>query len=476
MGPSAHHYVNVESGTNPQPHQERSARPAPSSSSSLSSKARIALFTAVIAVLSTWIILQRKLLFEVSFTVKSPNSGGDEYDEYGTTTRGYDRHSTAFGYDDTDDSYLHHTSTAYDTLLQATGTGTAAPHVSPTPMPNNNNYASPQPRMIDIILFNNEMELLDLRLNELYHIVDAFVIIESDTTFSGKPKKLYFQEYRKRFEQFASKIHHVVLPAMTSKEYESYASNPTWANEHYTRNKGVSLGLQQVQPKEGDWILLSDLDEIPRPSILRAMKNPDPQSEISSNFVDRSVKEGGAWDLFRLGCRFFYYSYEYYKGIWVGPVVMRYREPESLKARLKAAKSDGDQMKSQKKYMARMGENNWANLGKLMRDGRNEDAATYVDDAGWHCSWCFSRISDVIQKMKSYSHTEHNQAQYETIDWILDHYRRGIDLFERPSDEITVVPENSDIPDYIRFNRNKYVYMLHRYNAPNAGFLDVQKP
>ncbi|KAG0084897.1 hypothetical protein BGZ92_009474 [Podila epicladia] len=326
--------------------------------------------------------------------------------------------------------------------------------------------------MIDIILLNTELDLLEIRLNELFYVVDKFVIIESNITFSGHPKKLHYRENPQRFEKFRHKIHHIELPPIS--EEESKAHNDGWGNEHYTRNKGVEIAIKELQPQEGDWILLSDLDEIPRPSILLAMKYPELGTETTSLFLDHTVSEG-AFDLFRFGCRFYYYSYEYYKGTWMGPVVMRFRERESHLQRIKLTGSESAELKTQKEFMATIGvDDGWTGLGSNMRSARYNDAATMVDDACWHCSWCFSSVAQVIEKSQSYSHSEHNQGQYQEKEWILDHYRRGEDLFERASEEVTIIATNYDIPDYVRYNRRKYLYMLERNGAPNAGFTDVE--
>ena len=44
--------------------------------------------------------------------------------------------------------------------------------------------------IIDSFLFNDEKELLELRLKVLYDYVDKFVIVECDHTFNGESKNL----------------------------------------------------------------------------------------------------------------------------------------------------------------------------------------------------------------------------------------------------------------------------------------------
>ena len=56
----------------------------------------------------------------------------------------------------------------------------------------------------DCFIFFNELDLLEIRLNELKDVVDKFVIVESTETFSKKKKKLYYDENKDkdRFSKF----------------------------------------------------------------------------------------------------------------------------------------------------------------------------------------------------------------------------------------------------------------------------------
>lgn len=76
----------------------------------------------------------------------------------------------------------------------------------------------------------------------------------------------------------------------TDMEAEGYVK--AWGVEAYTRGKGLDMTIRDLQPRKGDWILLSDLDEILRPSILQAMKTPDPASKVDSLFLGRPIAEG----------------------------------------------------------------------------------------------------------------------------------------------------------------------------------------
>lgn len=79
----------------------------------------------------------------------------------------------------------------------------------------------------------------------------------------------------------------------------------------------------------------------------------------------------------------------------------------------------------------------------------------------------------MVGKTRPYSHSEHNQHKYQDQEWILDHYGRGVDLFDRVSEKYTIIPRHYDIPDHVWYNRNRYLYMLERHDKPNGGFIDV---
>jgi hypothetical protein len=117
-------------------------------------------------------------------------------------------------------------------------------------------------RIFDCFTFFNETDLLEIRLNELYEEVDYFVICESTQTFQGQSKRLFFQENRDRFSKFLSKIIHVVVDDMPDTD------NP-WDREHFQRNS-LRRGLVGLEPE--DIVIISDLDEIVRPSTVQELR------------------------------------------------------------------------------------------------------------------------------------------------------------------------------------------------------------
>ncbi|KAG0043912.1 hypothetical protein BGZ83_010921 [Gryganskiella cystojenkinii] len=306
-----------------------------------------------------------------------------------------------------------------------------------------------------------ELDLLELRLNELSQHVDWFVIIEAERTFAGQPKPLYFRLNEPRFEKFRRQILHVVLPA---EKFDPQSSG--WDREKVTRNLGFWTTLDTHRPRDGDWLMISDMDELPRRSVLQAMRDQDLSTENGRLFSDGA--EGSGSDLFRFACQFYYYSYEYqHTGpLWHGPVVARYRSSDYWSQK---TRSDDPQAK----IMRDLSGDDWREAGNKMRGLRESSLATYVDDACFHCSWCFPTIAQVTSKVESYSHFDHNQDQYKSRQWILNAVKEGRDLFERDLDQFVYVENNEDLPSYVSEHRKEFSYLLQRRNRTNAGFLDV---
>jgi beta-1,4-mannosyl-glycoprotein beta-1,4-N-acetylglucosaminyltransferase len=61
-------------------------------------------------------------------------------------------------------------------------------------------------KVLDAVLMSTELDLLEIRMNELDSVVDYFLIVESNATFTGLPKETYFRANSARFAKFEHKI------------------------------------------------------------------------------------------------------------------------------------------------------------------------------------------------------------------------------------------------------------------------------
>ena len=119
--------------------------------------------------------------------------------------------------------------------------------------------------IFDCFTFFNELDLLEVRLEELAPCVDFFVICEASVTFQGKPKPLHFQENRQRFAKYLHKIIHVVVDDLPNTE------NP-WDRE-YAQRDALARGCTIAQPD--DIVLISDADEIYRRETIARIRGLD---------------------------------------------------------------------------------------------------------------------------------------------------------------------------------------------------------
>jgi beta-1,4-mannosyl-glycoprotein beta-1,4-N-acetylglucosaminyltransferase len=179
-------------------------------------------------------------------------------------------------------------------------------------------------------------------------------------------------------------------------------------------------------------LLTSDVDEIPRAHFMRvlsACQLPVPFPSLV------------------LVCASYYYSFEFRRkgDAMVGPTV-------SL-------------------LMANRTNRSLSPSGKILRDERF--GYQHMPSACYHCSWCFDQINLTRTKMASYSHTEHDRAQFQTQEHILTRYRHGKDLFDRPGEEYVRIENNAEVPELVKAQKRRFLYMTNRSALVNDGFRDI---
>lgn len=106
----------------------------------------------------------------------------------------------------------------------------------------------------DCFMFNGEYDMLEIRFNILNPHVDKFVICESEQTFSGLVKPLYWKERGNRFKPCEDKvIYHTVPPKDLDTAFERAG---------YQKDS-IREALKGCQPD--DIIYYGDVDEIWKP-------------------------------------------------------------------------------------------------------------------------------------------------------------------------------------------------------------------
>ncbi len=118
-------------------------------------------------------------------------------------------------------------------------------------------------------MYFDEEVVLDLRLNVLDKYVDYFVIVESNFTHRGEKRSLKFNH--KKFEKFKNKIIYLIydeepkkiemVNESDSKKEKSIKYILNAALRENGQREHIIKGLEKAD--ENDFILISDVDEIP---------------------------------------------------------------------------------------------------------------------------------------------------------------------------------------------------------------------
>ena len=260
----------------------------------------------------------------------------------------------------------------------------------------------------DCFTFFNELDLLEIRLDTLKDVVDRFVIAEATRTHTGKEKELLFEKNRERFAEFADKITYVVVDDLLPEEEvgkDSY--NLPWVNENRQRN-ALMRGLSGA--KDDDVIMVSDLDEIPRPEYvaktLRLISSENPARLILGNYNYYLNFRNCFYPDWRLGTVMSCFS-DFLNGELI------------------------DRVESNRYIVAH------ENQGRTITKLRFCPCKLTVANAGWHFSY-LGGVDAVLNKLKSFSHSEFSRITRNQIEARLlkgeDVFGRGEKFFAEPID------------------------------------------
>ena len=286
-------------------------------------------------------------------------------------------------------------------------------------------YDTISPVIYDCFTFFNELDLLEIRLNVLKDVVDKFVLVESDRTFTNRPKRLVFEENRTRFAAFADRIIYVKVtdhpPFKTAWHYESHQRN------------AIARGL--IDAKLEDVILVSDVDEIPNPSAIRRYAGTRGMVTFQQAYYAyylnfRNVRRQ-RWQFAKM------VSYADFLHGFDGVDVMHNEHlPEEVNVGTTASKI------------------------RMRVLPRSRGGETVVKNGGWHFT-SLGGVSALAEKMRSFSHQEYNPG-----DGAIDE-RKLAELIEKGAGPFWkmncfAVPIDDTFPEYIRANQERYARLIFK--------------
>jgi len=229
-------------------------------------------------------------------------------------------------------------------------------------------------KIFDCFMYFDEDIVLDVRLNYLDKYIDQFIIVESEYNHKGEKRTPLFDI--NKFKKFENKIKYILtndIPPgienlkVDDNESEIYRKSifNAWKRENLQRNQ-ISKGLLDAQ--EEDWVIISDLDEIPNLSEIK-LKN------INDNFV-----------FFKQDMMYYKFNLRLENYTWIGSKACKMKNLESPQW-IRDIKD--------RKY-------NWWRVDTYFSK-RKYSNILFVENGGWHFSY-LKKPKDIEKKLKSYLH------------------------------------------------------------------------
>lgn len=249
-------------------------------------------------------------------------------------------------------------------------------------------------RLIDSFTFFNEAEICELRFRVLDPVVDAFVIVEADMTHSGRSKAFNLPGLLdERLRPWRDKIvYHPVHLETTGLDVETTPDEYDPTTAHWTLEKRQRNGIDEACRAfdEDDWLVISDVDEIPHPQFLQAIVTNEQLVERLPVALQQFM--------------FYYKLTNLREEAWRGSVVTTVGKSRALTAQ-------------------------WH------RDARWD--LDNVDAAGWHLSY-FGDVQRIRTKLEAFAHQEYNREDVKSTENIEQSRVDGRDLLGREVGSVKV--------------------------------------
>lgn len=232
-------------------------------------------------------------------------------------------------------------------------------------------------RIVVMSPYDCELDMLLFKLEEMGQWLDFFVIVESSVSNSNRPRNMCFNANLVKESSYASKI-------VFTESHEKVMDFKYWEQEVHVKNQ-LGLPLFHLGLENDDLVIMMDMDEVISEKHLKMMKYYDHPSTQTA---------------FQISLRWSYYGFE-----WINP------EPTVVNAIVSwgefqtACQGKANAIRFNLCGLAQ------SNLLKLI---------------GWHCSWCFAKTEQFIEKIEKSSKLEDNHEKYKDIIFLEDQRRKGL--------------------------------------------------
>lgn len=284
--------------------------------------------------------------------------------------------------------------------------------------------------IVNGFVFNHELDLLEIRINELGDAIDHYVVCESNYTFFGTAKPLHLRS--KLSTGFLRESAHKII-LLTVGVY-NYGDGDPWAPENHFRRsiwlKGQSI-LKHL--RDDDLFMIADADEIPSRDVLLFLKHHDGYGEP----VGVSLR----WFLYG-------FFWENSRPVEVGGAcTVAFLRDVYENDTLKLRRTDSFVYKSLPHTGAT--QRKWIIKG------------TWPRYAGWHCSWCFD-VHGIQVKLTAAQRDDGIRwgdiAQKRDPKYI-NGLRKSGRYFD-DSETLAMCDAHQAAPAYVRQNARRFSYLM----------------
>ena len=267
-------------------------------------------------------------------------------------------------------------------------------------------------KIFDCFIFNDEIDLLKIRLAYLNEFVDYFVIVESCQTFQGQRKKLNFKnnislfsKYKKKIIYFENNIFAKNINDLKIKiklnfpdVYEKIELLNNFNKSDFTwyldaAHREIIMEAIKGKIKKSDFMILSDVDEFPSYKILKYNK-------FNKNKINVLVQN-----------EFKYFMNSYLSNNWHGTVIGKWQR------------------------INKIGLNNLKINAK-----KSYNKYHYIKNGGYHFT-TQGTVKKILKKISSWGHKEFNNFLIKL--YLQKRIEKGLDIFFMSKNQYKIVDLNN---------------------------------
>jgi len=283
--------------------------------------------------------------------------------------------------------------------------------------------------IVDTFPFNKDFNTFEIRLNELWDVVDKFIVVESAYTHSGLKKPLYLKDKFMSYKKYHSKL---ILISNTKKIYTQNAR----IREQFQRGL-IDEQIKKLKLSAKDLIIHSDCDEIPRANIIQELA-----ARCESNRYLLELDD-------------FVYFLNLYQGKWTRCTVTSFDRFKGVQyARQNMYVGHADKYTRYNLPLMRVPDY-WTTRRYLrfLPIIKYDPKLVRIEGGGWHFNNLFLS-DDIIEKIKSFSHTELAKEIDLSISNISNLREKRKNIFT--NSDLKKVEINDSYPKYVLNNLDKF--------------------